>query len=622
MCSDLARMSSKQSTFHFGRFVLTPDAGSLAVDGEAISLRPKTMQVLEQFVSRPGVLITKNELFEAVWGDTVVTEDSLTQCIVELRRALDDSDKTLIQTVPRRGYRFHAEVGPPDQVDPLALKAKSRWRLLPALFAAGACLIAFSLLDRSPAQTETSVSQRVAVAELNALVGHVSGGTRLLTEALRLRLDAYTGISTREIGLAVGEHNVDVALERARSLDIDWLIFGAATQAPGTTRTDVRLWLLDTGSNARFTLGVYELPSDREATNTATLLQLRDSIVTRALTRLPQHLVDKPVDGAFPALLADFETYTDVMSELERERCNPDLARRMQPVVERSPNFMHGWMALAWAHWVDYWACGLGQSALDDALAAAERVLDLQAGYPFAIKVKSSALAAQGDLAEALHVVRTAAVASPNSAALWATLSYLLNYVGDLDESYQAMERALLIDPLVLVTETGETPNVYLYVGRWQRYLQTQPAFDAPYFNFQRAYAHFRNGELAQARRAASADQTLFPSDLYARFSAALLAIMDGRKVAAINTLQGITEQRDLGDQRDGEATYREAVMLMLAGANTRARTRLELAGRQGFVCVACVKADPVWAPVLAEPWLQRWMQTNATTRTTEGDER
>jgi predicted ATPase len=55
-------------------------------------------------------LVDKQELMRAVWPDTFVTDDSLVQCIVELRRALDDRDQQLFKTVPRRGYLFTAEV--------------------------------------------------------------------------------------------------------------------------------------------------------------------------------------------------------------------------------------------------------------------------------------------------------------------------------------------------------------------------------------------------------------------------------------------------------------------------------------------------------------------------------
>ena len=79
---------------------------------EVIKLRPKVYETLKYLVENPGRLISKQELMQAVWPDAFVTDDSLVQCTVELRRALDDSNQQLVKTVPRRGYVFTAQVTP------------------------------------------------------------------------------------------------------------------------------------------------------------------------------------------------------------------------------------------------------------------------------------------------------------------------------------------------------------------------------------------------------------------------------------------------------------------------------------------------------------------------------
>lgn len=78
--------------------------------GEEIKLRPKVYETLKYLVENPGRLIGKQELMHAVWPDAFVTDDSLVQCTVELRRALDDGTQQLLKTVPRRGYLFTGQV--------------------------------------------------------------------------------------------------------------------------------------------------------------------------------------------------------------------------------------------------------------------------------------------------------------------------------------------------------------------------------------------------------------------------------------------------------------------------------------------------------------------------------
>jgi predicted ATPase/DNA-binding winged helix-turn-helix (wHTH) protein len=95
--------------YHFGEFTLDVARGCVLRAGEEIKLRPKVYEALAYLVQNHGRLIGKQELIGAVWGDGFVTDDSLVQCMVELRRALDDRDG-LLKTVPRRGYLFAAEV--------------------------------------------------------------------------------------------------------------------------------------------------------------------------------------------------------------------------------------------------------------------------------------------------------------------------------------------------------------------------------------------------------------------------------------------------------------------------------------------------------------------------------
>ena len=103
-------MQARPFTYRFGEFTLDPLRGSVHKAGEEIKLRPKVYETLLYLVKHAGQLIGKQELMQAVWPDAFVTEDSLVQCTLELRRALDDRSQRLLKTVPRRGYLFTAEV--------------------------------------------------------------------------------------------------------------------------------------------------------------------------------------------------------------------------------------------------------------------------------------------------------------------------------------------------------------------------------------------------------------------------------------------------------------------------------------------------------------------------------
>src|SRR5215831_10682403 len=98
--------------WRFERFRLDPDHACLWRDAEAIVLPPKAFAVLHYLVTHPDRLVTKDELLDAVWPETAVSDAVVRVAIGALRKALDDPAQTprFIATVPRRGYRFLAPV--------------------------------------------------------------------------------------------------------------------------------------------------------------------------------------------------------------------------------------------------------------------------------------------------------------------------------------------------------------------------------------------------------------------------------------------------------------------------------------------------------------------------------
>ncbi|HYW70737.1 MAG TPA: FlgO family outer membrane protein [Pyrinomonadaceae bacterium] len=109
--------------FEFGPFRLDLRERLLLKDGEPVSLTPKAFDVLAVLVQRSGSLVEKDRLLNEVWPDTMVEESSLSQKIYQLRKILDGASEedNYIQTVPRHGYRFVAEV---KEVKPAAIDVR------------------------------------------------------------------------------------------------------------------------------------------------------------------------------------------------------------------------------------------------------------------------------------------------------------------------------------------------------------------------------------------------------------------------------------------------------------------------------------------------------------------
>jgi DNA-binding winged helix-turn-helix (wHTH) protein/Tol biopolymer transport system component len=101
---------SDRGRYRFGDCLLDLDSGFLRRGGAEVPLRPKTFEVLRYLVLHHGTLVTKDELARAVWADVAVTDNSLAQCLLEIRRALQDDEQRIVRTVARRGYVFDAPV--------------------------------------------------------------------------------------------------------------------------------------------------------------------------------------------------------------------------------------------------------------------------------------------------------------------------------------------------------------------------------------------------------------------------------------------------------------------------------------------------------------------------------
>lgn len=135
---NLAGDATAPSIVCFGSFVFDLATGELSRQGRRIALQDQPARVLTLFVTRAGRLVTRDEVREALWPkDTFVEfEAAIAVAINKIRRALGDSatNPRFIETIPKHGYRFLADVHPVLAPPPEALRAVHRsWRFRPSL---------------------------------------------------------------------------------------------------------------------------------------------------------------------------------------------------------------------------------------------------------------------------------------------------------------------------------------------------------------------------------------------------------------------------------------------------------------------------------------------------------
>jgi len=96
--------------YSFEGCILDCSRGTLTAETGEVALRPKSLEVLRFLIENAGRLVSRDDLLKAVWPDVIVTEESLTQCVSEVRNALGDPGQRIIKTVPKRGYVFAVPV--------------------------------------------------------------------------------------------------------------------------------------------------------------------------------------------------------------------------------------------------------------------------------------------------------------------------------------------------------------------------------------------------------------------------------------------------------------------------------------------------------------------------------
>src|SRR5258706_9422822 len=101
---------SKGFIYEFGNFVLDPQERVLFSDGQPVHLAEKVFDTLLLLIEHNGRLVTKDEMLASIWDESFVEEGNVAKNVSRLRKILNANGEELIETLPRRGYRFLGDV--------------------------------------------------------------------------------------------------------------------------------------------------------------------------------------------------------------------------------------------------------------------------------------------------------------------------------------------------------------------------------------------------------------------------------------------------------------------------------------------------------------------------------
>lgn len=254
---------SDASIIQFERFTLDLSKGALTCDGKPVRLRAKSFHLLCYIASNAGRVISKDELLERVWPHVVVTEDSLTQAVKEIRQALGSTGRDAIRTVSRRGYLFQ----PP--------------RATPPASTATVAVLPF----------ENAGSERDDDVLVDGITEEITHGLALFRSlAVLSRRSAFSfPVGTRPAPREIGER-----------LGVDFLVEGSVCRRAGQLVLSVRL--LHAAQGVQIWAQRFQAPEDQ-------LFELQDTVAHVIINRLAARLDDARVQTALRKPTASLQAH-------------------------------------------------------------------------------------------------------------------------------------------------------------------------------------------------------------------------------------------------------------------------------------------------------------------------
>ncbi|HEU0224070.1 MAG TPA: winged helix-turn-helix domain-containing protein [Steroidobacteraceae bacterium] len=339
--------------FRLDRLRIEPVTGEVVGPGAREKLDPKVMGVLLLLAQHAGQVVSRDDLHEQLWPNAVVTDDALTRCIHELRRQLsraggDDRYRTLIETLPKRGYRLNGAVAAPalPEVAPPPQKARRAW-IATAAVAAGASLILLALMrGEDPVPPRAAAVHSIAVLPFVDMSeaqdqGHFADG--IADEILnRLAKSGGLRVIARTSSFSFRGEEVDIPTLAAK-LDVSHVLEGSVRRSGDRVRIIAQL--ISAADNSHAWSETY----DRDM---GELLNVQEEIAEAVAAALRIRLAGASPGSSAPVKPDAYELFLQGRFFFNR-RAPGDIERAAQyfrDSLARDPSYPRAWAALAGAY--------------------------------------------------------------------------------------------------------------------------------------------------------------------------------------------------------------------------------------------------------------------------------
>lgn len=440
--------------FQLGNFTFSIKTKELQdADGNSVMLRSQSADVLAYLAEHAGELVTKESLIKAVWADTFVTDDSLVQCIGDIRRALGDSDQRIVQTFTKKGYRLVATpiaaelAAPASQLTPP--RALRRWTV-PIL--GGAVVVVLMAITTwlyvAAFGTSVSLGDRPKIAVLAFDDFSTGEDQGYLSDAIaegiitQLAHSSLIAVTARNSSFRYRGTDTDVRVI-GEELGVHYILEGSKQKNGEHLRVTVQL--VDAASGTHLWAHTYDQ-------KIGDLFTVQDAITKTVANRIGV-LIERPVPGADPDKVTALSLHLQAL-EIVRDSYNAEsTARAMEldrQAIEVDPDAQYGYIGMAHGYRsaaVFGWHGLSEEEGLEKGFAAAQKALEIAPDDPDVHYVLARLYTETDEREEAMAAYNKAIEMNPSASNYLAGSASVMLNVGRAEEAIERLKQAMGIDP-------------------------------------------------------------------------------------------------------------------------------------------------------------------------------
>jgi adenylate cyclase len=443
--------------FRFGEYTLDVVRGCLRTADRDIELRPKSFEVLRYLVENAGRLVTRDELIKTVWPNVVVTDDSLMQCVSEVRHAIADDRQTIIKTVPRRGYRFippvlHAGATPTGVVTDRVATGRAGFRraIQSSLDRPSVAVLPFANLSSDPQQD------------------YFSDG---ITEDITTELSRFSELMViaRNSAFQYKGKAVDIR-QVGRELNTRYVLEGSVRRCGDRVRITAQLIDAVTGAHRwgeRYDRELHDVFAVQDEVARAIVVILAAHVKRAEIERT---LLKPPVAWeAYEYYLRGAEAFFLHLSRRTKASLN-DARRLLEQCLAIDPDYARAYAMLSWTHTQAYTepfdGDYLSPAALDRALELAETAVHLDPLLPQARAQLGALLIYKSQHDAGIAEFERAFALNPNF--IDHRYARSLMYAGEPSRAIEVLNANMRLDPFQpLIYATGWLGLAYYLLKRY-----------------------------------------------------------------------------------------------------------------------------------------------------------